>query len=74
MLPEYRGRGHGRALLVRLAEIAVERECGRLEWCCLNWNEPSIGFYLSNGAVPMDEWTTYRIAGEQLREFAESEK
>ncbi len=74
VLPEYRGRGHGKALLRYLAEIAVERECGRLEWCCLNWNEPSIEFYISCGAVPMDEWTTYRIAGDRLKEFAESGK
>lgn len=69
--PEYRGRGHGRALLSRLASIAVERGCGRLEWACLDWNSPSIGFYLSLGALPMDGWTTYRITGDTLFALAE---
>ena len=68
--PEYRGRGHGKALIRRLAQIAVERGCGRLEWCCLDWNKPSIDFYLSFGARPMDEWTTYRLAGDKLADFA----
>ena len=71
VLPEYRGNGYGKALLKKLAEITVERGCGRLEWSCLDWNKPSIDFYLSLGAVPMDEWTVYRIAGEKLKEFAE---
>lgn len=71
--PEYRGRGHGKALIRELARIAVERGCGRLEWCCLDWNQPSIDFYLSLGAVQMDEWTTYRLAGERLNDFAERE-
>lgn len=70
VLPEYRGRGFGKALLKKLAAIAVERGCGRLEWWCLDWNKPSIDFYLSLGAEPMTDWTTYRIAGERLREFA----
>lgn len=70
VLPEYRGNGYGKALLKKLAEIAVERGCGRLEWSCLDWNKPSIDFYLSLGAMPMDEWTVYRIAGEKLNEFA----
>ena len=69
--PAYRGRGHGKALLRELARIAVERGCGRLEWCCLDWNQPSISFYLSLGAEPMNEWTTYRMAGARLHEFAE---
>jgi GNAT superfamily N-acetyltransferase len=64
--PEHRGAGHGRALLAALARIAVERGCGRLEWSVLDWNEPSIAFYRSLGAVPMDEWTTYRLTGEPL--------
>ena len=64
--PEYRGRGHGKALICELARITVERGCGRLEWSCLDWNKPSIDFYLSLGAVPMEEWTTYRLAGETL--------
>lgn len=71
--PEYRGRGYGKALLQRLAQIAVERGCGRLEWWCLDWNQPSIDFYKSLGAVPMDEWTTYRITGETLQEFGKKE-
>ena len=72
--PAYRGKGYGKALLQKLAQIAVERGCGRLEWCCLDWNKPSIDFYLSLGAVPMDEWTIYRLTGEGLRSFAEGEK
>ena len=67
VLPEHRGGGHGRALLARLAQIAVERGCGRLEWSVLDWNEPSIAFYRSLGATPMDAWTTYRLTGDALR-------
>ncbi len=67
--PEYRGRGYGKGLLTRLAQIAVERDCGRLEWWCLDWNQPSIDFYRSMGAVSMDEWTTFRIAGETLQKL-----
>lgn len=70
VLPEYRGRGYGKALLKKLAAIAVERQCGRLEWSCLDWNQPSIDFYLSLGATPMDEWTTYRVTSETLFELA----
>lgn len=70
VMPEYRGRGYGKALLKKLAEIAVERGCGRLEWWCLDWNKPSIDFYLSLGAEPMSDWTVYRIAGETLTELA----
>lgn len=66
VLPEQRGHGVGTALLSKLASIALERGCGRLEWNCLDWNEPSIGFYLSLGAKQMDEWTTYRVTGETL--------
>lgn len=69
--PEYRGKGYGKALLKELASIAVERGCGRLEWWCLDWNKPSIDFYLSLGAEPMSDWTTYRIAGDTLKELAE---
>lgn len=69
--PEYRGKGYGKALLKKLAQIAVERGCGRLEWWCLDWNQPSIDFYLSLGAEPMKDWTTYRIAGETLKKMAE---
>ena len=64
--PDHRGRGHGKALIKELARIAVERGCGRMEWCCLDWNKPSIDFYLSLGATPMDEWTTYRLTGDGL--------
>ena len=71
VLPEFRGRGYGKALLKRLASIAVERGCGRLEWWCLDWNKPSIDFYLSLGAEPMSDWTTYRITGDTLRRMAE---
>lgn len=65
--PEYRGRGHGKALICELARITVERGCGRLEWCCLDWNTPSIDFYLSLGARQMNEWTTYRLTGDSLK-------
>ena len=71
VLPEFRGRGYGKALLKRLAAIAVERGCGRLEWWCRDWNKPSIDFYLSLGAEPMSDWTTYRITGDTLRRMAE---
>ncbi|BFJ85965.1 GNAT family N-acetyltransferase [Ruthenibacterium sp. CLA-JM-H11] len=68
--PEYRGKGYGKAILKKLASIAVERKCGRLEWWCLDWNKPSIDFYLSLGAEPMSDWTVYRIAGETLKDLA----
>ena len=70
ILPEYRGKGYGKATLKQLARIAVERGCGRLEWYCLDWNRPSIDFYLSLGAQPLDEWTTYRLTGETLLRMA----
>lgn len=73
VLPEVRGRGVGKAILQRLAALAVERGCGRLEWWCLDWNEPSIAFYRSLGAEPMSDWTVYRIAGQTLRDLAEKE-
>lgn len=69
--PEHRGKGCGKALLKRLAQIALERGCGRLEWSCLDWNRPSIDFYLSLGAEPMSEWTVYRAAGDTLSKLAE---
>ena len=69
--PEYRGKGLGKGLLKQLAKIAVERGCGRLEWSCLDWNKPSIDFYLSLDATPMNEWTVYRLTGETLRNMAE---
>ena len=67
---EYRGRGAGRALLVHLAGLAVERGCGRLEWWVLDWNESALGFYRSLGAVPMDDWTVYRLTGDALEGLA----
>ena len=70
VLPEYRGKGYGKAILKELARIAVERKCGRLEWACLDWNKPSIDFYLSMGAAAMDEWTVYRVTGTTLKELA----
>ena len=70
VLPEYRSRGYGKALLAKLASIATEEGCGRLEWSCLKWNKPAIDFYLSLGAVPMDDWTVYRITGETLKNLA----
>ena len=67
VLPEHRGKGYGKALLCNLARIAVERGCGRLEWSCLDWNKPSIDFYTKRmQAIPMDEWTVYRLTGETL--------
>lgn len=66
VLPEYRGKGYGKAILKKLASITLERGCGRLEWSCLNWNQPSIDFYLSLGAEPMSDWTVYRITGDTL--------
>lgn len=72
MKPEYRGRGYGKTIMKKLASVAVERGCGRLEWCCLDWNKPSIDFYLSLGAEPMSDWTVYRVAGSRLTELASS--
>ena len=70
VMPEYRNKGHGKALIKELAKITVERGCGRLEWTCLDWNKPSIDFYLSLGAIPMEEWTIYRLTGDNLTKFA----
>jgi GNAT superfamily N-acetyltransferase len=70
--PEMRGKGLGKRLLKCIAAIAVERNCGRLEWACLNWNEPSIAFYRSQGARPLSEWTTYRLTGEGIRKLTGS--
>jgi GNAT superfamily N-acetyltransferase len=70
--PEFRGRGLGKLLLSFMAKLAVERNCGRLEWACLNWNEPSIAFYKSQGARPLSEWTTYRLTGEGIKKLAGS--
>lgn len=68
--PEMRGKGFGITLLAFLAKLAKERNCGRFEWWCLDWNEPSIKFYKSIGAVPMDEWTVYRVTGQALDDLA----
>ena len=70
VLPDYRDKGYGKALLRKLAQITIERGCGRLEWACLDWNRPSIDFYLSLDAEPMSEWTTYRLTGETLENMA----
>lgn len=70
VLPDFRGKGIGKALLIHLAQLAVERDCGRLEWSVLDWNTPAIEFYKSLGAVPMDEWTVYRVTGEALPALA----
>ncbi|HEY1890721.1 MAG TPA: GNAT family N-acetyltransferase [Steroidobacteraceae bacterium] len=70
--PEARGRGVGKRLLSYLARTAVERRCARLEWAVLTWNEPSIGFYRSLGALPMDEWKVFRLTGEALASLAGS--
>lgn len=70
VLPQYRGRGYGRAILEHLAFLAAKRGCGRLEWWCLDWNQPSIDFYLSLGAEPMKDWTVYRLAGDTLQNLA----
>lgn len=68
--PECRGKGYGKAILKYLAAIAVERGCGRMEWWCLDWNKPSIDFYLSLRAEPMEDWTVYRVDGEALTKLA----
>lgn len=73
VIPEMRGKGFGRALLVRLAKIARDRNCGRFEWAVLDWNKPSIEFYKKLGAVPMDEWTIFRVTGYALKRLAGEE-
>jgi GNAT superfamily N-acetyltransferase len=70
VIPEARGKGHGKALLIALAKLAMERDCSRVEWSVLNWNEPSIAFYKSLGAKPMDEWSVYRLTDEALTKLA----
>lgn len=72
VMEEYRGKSYGKCILQKLAQIAVERGCGRLEWWCLDWNQPSIDFYLSLGAEPMKDWTVYRITGETLTSLAKN--
>lgn len=71
VLPAWRGHGLGRRLFTRVAQIAVERDCGRLEWSVLDWNEPALKFYRQQGAVPMSEWTVQRLSGAALAKFAE---
>jgi len=68
--PGWRGKGVGRRLLVHLARLAVERDCGRLEWAVLDWNEPAIRFYRGLGAQPMQDWTVFRLAGDTLHQLA----
>jgi len=72
VIPEMRGRGFGRAMLARLAKMAVERDCGRLEWAVLDWNEPAIGFYKKLAAVPMSDWTMFRLTGDALKRLADT--
>ena len=66
VVPSMRGKGLGKILLAYIAKLAKERDCGRVEWWCLNWNEPSIEFYKKMGAIPMDEWTVFRLTGDKL--------
>ena len=73
ILPEKRGLGYGKALLKYVARLAVERNCGRMEWICLDWNEPALKVYRSIGARPMSEWTVQRLNEATLKQFAESE-
>lgn len=72
--PAARGAGVGRELLARLARLAIERGCGRLDWAVLDWNEPSIGFYRSLGAATLDDWTTFRLSGDALARLARGER
>lgn len=72
VLPEYRGQGIGKALLIELAKIALEKECGRMEWSVLDWNTPAIEFYRSLGAVPKSEWTTYRLNRSTIEKLGKS--
>jgi GNAT superfamily N-acetyltransferase len=72
VIPEMRGKGFGRTMLVELARIARERNCGRFEWAVLDWNQPSIQFYKNLGAIPMDEWTIFRVTGEALGRLSNS--
>ena len=70
VLPEYRGRGIGKSLLKRLAAIAVDKNCGRMEWDVLDWNKPAIEFYESIEAIPLSDWVTYRLTGQNLKNLA----
>ncbi len=71
LLPEYRGMGFGKQIFKKLAQLALEQGCRRMDWSVLNWNAPSIAFYRSLGAVPMEDWTAYRLTGEALRDLAQ---
>lgn len=71
--PRYRGKGYGKKLLIELAGIAAAKNCGRMEWSVLDWNEPSIQFYKSMGAKPMDEWTVYRLTEEKIHQLAKTD-
>ena len=73
IIPEKRGRGYGKALLKYLANLAVERNCGCMEWICLDWNKPALNVYRSIGAIPMDEWTVQRLTEPVLKQFAKGE-
>ncbi|XMB85228.1 GNAT family N-acetyltransferase [Mycoplasmatota bacterium WC44] len=72
--PKWRNNGFGKIMLAFLAELAIERKCKRIEWCCLNWNEPSINFYKSIGAIPMEDWTTFRLDENGINITASSNK
>lgn len=72
VLEEKRGRGYGKAFFIRLAEIADQRRCGRMEWVCLNWNTPSIRFYQSMGAIAMSDWTTWRLTEDKIQALIEA--
>jgi GNAT superfamily N-acetyltransferase len=72
--PTHRGRGHGKALLMALAKLGLERGCGRVEWSVLDWNAASIDFYKALGAIPLDEWTAYRLSGDALAALAGSKR
>ena len=74
VVPAWRGRGVGRALLVHLAAVAVTRGCGRMEWSVLDWNEPAIGFYKRLGAKPLNDWTVFRLTGDDLSRLAETKR
>jgi GNAT superfamily N-acetyltransferase len=70
VIPEHRGKGHGKALFSEMAKLAISRDCPFIEWSVLNWNEPAINFYKSLGAKPMDEWSVYRLAGDDIGKLA----
>ena len=73
IIPEKRGKGYGTATLRHLAKIAVERHCGRMEWICIDWNQPALSVYRAIGAIPMDEWTIQRMNEQTLKQFAQGE-